>query len=186
MEIQKFTNEYIDLVKDFDCGNLVINNFLKNGSALDENRGITYIMLADKNDFIIGYYNIEAGRVDQIESLDGKNYFMPMGASVNINYLAIHSKYQGIQIAEINDQKIYLGDLLLRDCEKRILTLRQQVGICFVTLCSTEEGYHLYHERNGYEDFEDDMNVIVQESDVIGYKLYKCVDDIVGISTVKK
>ena len=75
--------------------------------------------------------------------------------------------------------KIYLGDLLLRDCEKRILKLREETGISFVIICSTDEGYHLYHVRNGYEDFEDDMNTVVQESDVGCHKLYKWVDDIV-------
>ncbi|WP_285825393.1 hypothetical protein [Schaedlerella arabinosiphila] len=42
----------------------MIDNFLKNGDALDENQGITYVMLSDKKDFIIGYYNIEVGCVD--------------------------------------------------------------------------------------------------------------------------
>jgi len=72
-----------------------------------------------------------------------------------------------------------LGDILLNDCEKRILELRKQVGITFVTLCSTNEGYHLYKARNSYEDFEDDMSTFVQESDQKCYKLYKCVDDII-------
>ena len=41
---------------------------------------------------------------------------------------------------------------------------------------------------SSYEDFEDDMSTFVQESDQKCYKLYKCVDDIVGalgISDVK-
>ena len=104
-----------------------------------------------------------------------------MGGAVNINYLAIHSKYQGTKIAEFDGQKIYLGDYLLRDCEKRILQLRKEVGIVFITLYSTEQGYHLYHERNSYEDFEDDMSTFVQESDYTCYRLYKCVDDIIGM-----
>ena len=35
--------------------------------------------------------------------------------------------------------------------------------------------------RNSYEDFEEDMNTFVQESDQKCYKLYKCVDDIIEI-----
>lgn len=38
------------------------------------------------------------------------------------------------------------------------------MGISFVTLYSTQEGYHLYHVRNSYEEFEDDMSTFVQES----------------------
>lgn len=155
-------------------------NFLKSGNALDENQGITYVMLSEKKDVIIGFYNIEVGRVDQIDNIGENVIYQPMGGAVNINYLAIDNKYQGTKIAEIDGQNIYLGDYLLRDCEKRILQLRKEVGIVFVTLYSTMQGYHLYHERNSYEDFEDDMSTFVQESDNECYKLYKCVDDIIG------
>lgn len=181
MDIVKYTSEYENLTKRFECGNIVIDNFLKNGGALDENQGITYVLLSDKKDFIIGFYNIEVGRVDQVENVGDKILYKPMGGSVNINYLAIHSKFQGTKIAEAEGKKIYLGDYLLRDCEKRILQLRKQVGIVFITLYSTKQGYHLYHERNSYEDFEDDMSTFVQESDNECFKLYKCVDDIIGL-----
>lgn len=179
MNIVKYTSEYLGLEKEFECGNMVIDKFIKDGNALDENQGITYIMLSDDAEFMIGYYNIEVGRVDQIEVVADIEYYKPMGGTVNLNYLAIHSKYQGIKIAEIAGKKIYLGDYLLRDCEKRILKLRKQIGISFVTICSTKQGYHLYHERNGYEDFEEDMNNFVSESDGQCYKLYKWVDEIV-------
>ena len=181
MNVERYTKEYENLVKDFECGNIIIDNFLRNGNALDENQGITYVLLSDKKDVIIGYYNIEVGRVDQIEDVGDTTIYKPMGGSININYLAIDSSYQGTKIAEINGKKIYLGDYLLRDCEKKILKLRKEVGIVFITLYSTEQGYHLYHERNSYEDFEDDMSTFVQESDHKCYKLYKCVDDIVEV-----
>lgn len=82
-------------------------------------------------------------------------------------------------VVQNEDCKVYLGDLLLRECEKRILKLREETGISFVTLYCTEEGYNLYHVRNGYEDFEDDINTVVQERDMGCHKLYKWVDEIV-------
>lgn len=179
MNIVKYTVEYAEMVKDFECGNIVIDKFLKDGSALDENQGITYIMLSDDFKAIIGFYNIEVGRLDQIEIIGNNEYYKPMGGTVNINYLAIHSNYQGFKITEYENKKIYLGDCLLRDCEKRVLKLRSQVGISFITICSTEQGYNLYHGRNGYEDFEEDMNNFVSESDITCKKLYKWTDDII-------
>lgn len=180
MNIEKYTSRYESLAKNFDCGNIIINNFLRGGNALDENQGITYVLLSHNKDVIIGYYNIEVGRVDQIEDIGHTKRYIPMGGAVNINYLAIHSRYQGTKIAEVEGRKIYLGDYLLRDCEKRILRLRKVVGIVFITLYSTEQGYHLYHERNSYENFEDDMSTFVQDNDNKCYKLYKCVDDIIA------
>lgn len=178
MQILKYTPEYSHLAKEFKCGNAVIDNFIRDLNPLDENQGITYLLLSDNEDFIIGYYTIEVGRVDQVEVIGDNKYYKPMGGAVNINYLAIHSDFQGMKIAEIDGKNVYLGDYILRDCEKRILDLRNKVGISFVTLYSTEEGYHLYHIRNEYESFEDDMSTFVQESDVSCYKLYKWIDDI--------
>ena len=60
MDIVKYTSEHENLTKYFECGNFVIDYFLKNGGALDENQGITYVWLSKKRDFIIGYYNIMA------------------------------------------------------------------------------------------------------------------------------
>jgi len=37
--------------------------------ALDFNQGITYVLLSDDKDFIIGYFNISVGRIDQIDVL---------------------------------------------------------------------------------------------------------------------
>lgn len=71
MNIVKYTSEYENLRNNFTCGNIVIDNFLKSNNALDENQGITYVMLSDKKDVIIGFYNIEVGRVDQIDNIGG-------------------------------------------------------------------------------------------------------------------
>lgn len=179
MRILKFGYNHCSLVKDFSCGNIIIDNFLKSGDALDLNQGITYIMLPESDDIIIGYYNISAGRVDQIEETNGYIRYIPMGGAININYLAVAKDYQKINITQDDSCKAYLGDYLLHDCEKRIVSLRKHVGTSFITLYSTKEGYHLYHERNSYEDFEDDMSTFLPESDTSCYKLYKWVDDII-------
>ena len=63
MNIKRYTKDYEKLANSFSSGNSIIDNFLHDGSALDVNRGITYVMLSDEEDFIIGYYNIENGRV---------------------------------------------------------------------------------------------------------------------------
>lgn len=176
MEFDKLKTEYIPLTKNFSCGNIVIDNFLKNSDALDDNQGITYILLSDDKDFIIGYYNISVGRVDQIEIIGDGVRYIPMGGAANINYLAVDERLQHTQIVE--GEKFYFGDYILRDCEKKILQLREKIGMAFVTLYSTEEGYHLYHDRNCYEDFDGDMSTFVEETNKSCYKLYKWVDDI--------
>lgn len=48
MNIVKYTKEFSELAGKFDCGNSVINRFLISGDALNENQGITYVMLSDQ------------------------------------------------------------------------------------------------------------------------------------------
>lgn len=100
MNIKKYTKEYESLAEQFTCGNIIIDKFLHDGSALDVNRGITYVMLSEENDYIIGYYNIENGRVDRIETVGDNDVFELMGGAININYLAIHSDWQGLLVAQ--------------------------------------------------------------------------------------
>lgn len=174
MIVRKFTHNDTTLAKSFECGNLIIDNFLKSNKALDPNYGVTYILVNNTNDFIIGYYNIEVSRVDMVEQVKDTYNIIPMGGSVNINFLAIHTKFQHTKISD--DYNMYIGDYLLCECEKRIARIRNDIGASFITIHSTEQGYHMYHDRNGYEDFESDMQTF--HKDAKSYKLYKCIDDI--------
>ncbi len=177
MQLYRLTkkSKYVSLLKGFSCNNNVIDNFLKNGDALDENQGITYILLSDEKNIVIGYFNIEVGRVDQIQNINGNIQITPMGGSVNINYLAVDSRFQHTKIGEIAGRNIYIGDYLVHRCEMIIKKLRKKVGISFITLYSTKEGLNLYKNRNGYEEFEDDMSTFIKESDKYSYK---CVGDL--------
>lgn len=68
MEFIKLTNENHHLVNTFDCKNSVINNFLKSENALDLNQGVTYILLNDTKNEVIGFYNIGISRIDQVQN----------------------------------------------------------------------------------------------------------------------
>mgnify|MGYP006918805014 CR=1 FL=1 len=54
-EYKKIYKEKWKFSKKFTCGNIVIDKFLHDGSALDVNRGITYIMLSDDNNCTNGW-----------------------------------------------------------------------------------------------------------------------------------
>ncbi len=60
MNIVKYTPEYENLKENFTCGNVVIDNFLRNGNALDENQGITYVLLSDKIGCCLEYSNAKS------------------------------------------------------------------------------------------------------------------------------
>ena len=57
-----FKPEYKALAQSFTYGNIISDHFLQSSDALDLNQGITYVLLSDKKNAIIGYYNIEVVR----------------------------------------------------------------------------------------------------------------------------
>lgn len=163
------------LASRFRSDNIVIDNFIKSEKALDANLGVTYLLIDD--DELLGFYNIGVGQINSIVSINGTSYYALMGGAVYINYLALDKGYQHTLL--IKDSHFYYGDYLLRKCERKILALRKCIGASFIVVHSTPEGYRLYHDRNDYEDFEEDMNSFVQESDKSCYRLYKCIDDLI-------
>lgn len=148
-----------ELALNFCCGNIFIDSFLRSQQALDDGFGKSYIWLEDDGSRIIGFYNISVGSIDYTDS-DAR---YKMGGAAHINEFAIDQKYQGISAGD-GKTDAHLSDLLLEDCIKRIMFIRDNhIGFSFVTLQSTKEGHSLY-ERNEFCEIESDMNI----SDVEG------------------
>ena len=177
VNIVKYTKELQNLSNKFDCGNIVINSFLKQDYAFDSNQGVTYVMLNKNKSCIMGFYTIEVDRIDEIECIGKSKIFKFMGGAIYINFLALDLRYQKYKIGKSDCRNLYLSDYLLIDCENRILDIQSRVGVAFITLSSTDQGYSLYL-RNSYENFENDMYVIQKEKDLDGHKMYKCINDI--------
>lgn len=152
------------LASSFNCGNIYLDNFLNSNLALDYGFGKTYVWVDNKKSKIIGYYNITAGSVEVIKD----NRSCKVGSAVHINEFAIDLKYQKT-IYDVN-QKWYMSDILLFDCINRIEYLRTHyLGLTFITLASTKDGYYLY-KRNEFEELEDEMQIPLYEE-----KEYDCI-----------
>ena len=106
----------------------VTGKFLNSENALDFNQGITYVLLSDDKDFIIGYFNISVGRIDQIEKVMDHTYYIPMGGAININYLAVDKRLQHTLL--VPEAKIYYGDYMstfVQDSDKNCKKLYKWV-----------------------------------------------------------
>ena len=155
LNVVPYTAELQRLAGSFSSGNDHLDRFLREQISLDDNFGKTYVWLSSNNDFIVGYYNVGTGSIDEIQS---DLIRFKMGGSIHINEFALDKHFHGqTQGYTESGDKINLSDLLLDDCLQRIMRLRSHhVGFTFVTLCSTEEGYHLY-VRNGFEELDAGM-----------------------------
>lgn len=86
------------------------------------------------------------------------------------------NKYNGLLQEETEDGVVInLSDVLLDECLQRIESIRKMVGFTFVTLSSTDEGYHLY-KRNAFEDLEEDISFSVEEGDSTSRPMFRTID----------
>lgn len=64
MKISKLQQKHKKILDTFSCGNIVIDNFLKNGAAFDDGIGKTYLLLSEDEKNVIGYYTISTGSME--------------------------------------------------------------------------------------------------------------------------
>ncbi len=96
-------NKSCDL-KEFDCGDLVLNRYLTNYASQDIKRYIASVFLGiiDSNK-VVGYYTLSSNRID-ISELDSEytkrlpNY--PYLPAILIGRLGVDKKYQGQRFGE--------------------------------------------------------------------------------------
>lgn len=86
-------------------------------------------------------------------------------------------EYQGTVQEYLEDGTvIHTSDFLLFDCMEKIKEIRvKHLGFTFVTLSSTEEGYHLYL-RNGFEKLDDDISFSLEEAEEGCIPMYYAID----------
>lgn len=172
LNVKKLKPELKFLLGNFDSGNLYLDHFIKGESAWDRSIGKTYLLLSDDGNQLIGYYNISVGSLDLIEN----GIHEKLGGCVHINCFALDKRYQKCAIETEGEKKLYLSDLLLADCMRRVSKLREKhIGVAFITLNSTKEGLWLY-TRNDFEPLEEDMFFSIDSSDIECTQMYLPLD----------
>lgn len=165
---QKLTRElYETLRHNFNSGNDVVDNFINTTACLDIGVGVTYIALDDEN-LMMAYYNVSTGCV--VDTLNN----LKVGGSIHINKFGLDKIYQGFHF-EPDNSGLKLSDVLFCKIIDNIISMREFIGFSFITLCSTQEGLHLY-QRSGFEPIESDMTVIQDESEKGCYQMYHPLD----------
>lgn len=104
--IERLTTENYDCVKDFECGNEVINEYLKK-KALHDMLGTTYVII-DKNDGIaLGYCTICCSGITH--KYQNSVRTLP---SIEIRYFAIINRLHKLQFSP-DDAHYYFSDHMM-------------------------------------------------------------------------
>lgn len=171
--IKAMLPEFQSLTIRFNSGNVHLDNFLKSSDALNSSLGKTYVFLSEDEHDLIGYYNLGTGSLEEYQGHNRTKY----GGAIHINEFAVDIRYQNIVFDETADgEKVYLSDIMLIDCIKRIESIRENhVGASFVTLNATLEGERFYL-RMGFDYLEDNMTFSKEYSEISCIPMYFPLD----------
>lgn len=138
----------------FNSGNPYIDRFLQGSEAWDESIAKTFVWLNEQDENIIGYYSLSAGSLCEMED----DWLYDLGGAAYIKCFAIDRQYQRHNSAvRMQDVEINYSHLLLRDCIKRVRSIREKsLGLSFITLHATQEGEKLYI-AHGFDTLLPDM-----------------------------
>jgi len=137
------------VLKDFDCGNLDLNQFLKKFASRNDNSGYgKTVVLLEKNE-IIGYFTLASCSIKYDEfpfdgNLSFAKYPIPC---IKIAMLAVNKKRQN---------KGY-GKILIKEAFMRILSVTNTIGIRLIIVDAKESSIK-FHERLGFLKLKTNSN----------------------------
>ena len=139
----------IEKTKYFDCGNEVINDYLKK-HAYEDSRATTFVIYDIENNCIINYYSLScSGFV-----LDYNSHFTIYPA-VEIKMFAIDEQYKHIIYSP--DDNLTLSDYIFGNVISRIYDFTEnECGADKVILYSVPKAENFYI-KNGFIRFQDFM-----------------------------
>ena len=128
---------------DFDCGNDLLNNYLKNQARQDIKRKLSacFILTLIETDNVIGYYTLSNNSIPlshfskKIQSKLPESYTsIP---TTLLGRLAVDKKYQGRG----------MGKILLIDALKRSFTYSQEIGSFAVVVDPVDNDARKFYEK---------------------------------------
>ena len=151
-EIVLFTSKYKNAVKDFDCGNEVINQYLTE-QAYDDINAVTYLVINSDNKEVIGFISLCCSG---IRYTTDESFHVTLPA-VEIKYFAIINSLHKL-VFDDTDDHFYFSDKVLcevlrmcRDISERI------IGARYILLYAVDSAVRFY-ERNLFTPYTEFMS----------------------------
>lgn len=110
--------------KDFDCGNELLNNYLKNQAGQDVKRklSVCFVFIDQETDVVKGYYTLSNN------SIPLNNFSEHIQKRLPASYTAIPTTLLGRLAVDKRNQGMGAGSVLLIDALKRSYGISKQIG----------------------------------------------------------
>lgn len=141
--------------KDFDCGIDELNVFLREqaGQKLKYHQSKTYILSADDEQTIIGYFTLANTRLDWHHSISTK--YKTVNTAALIARLAVDKRYQGQNV----------GKYLLLTALKKLMAANEIIPIPIIVV-DAKDGASEFYAQFGFQplDYEGNRLFILMET----------------------
>lgn len=134
------------LKENFSCGQLSLDNYIKNQAKQDINRDLSvcYILTEKNTEIVSGYYTISGNSIKRdvfpeelLKKLPSTYTDLP---AILLGRLAVDKKHQGKKI----------GELLLIDALKRCFEISQSMGVIAVIVDPIDEKAIQFYAKYGF------------------------------------
>lgn len=146
----------IEMLRDFDCGNSSINEFIREKS-LDTRGKVTYVFIDGENKKVICFCAICCTAIS-INATDGKNKFRTGMPTIEIDFFAVDERYRSLPFDRESNRYETLSNALFSYMIKLINEISvEHVGATHICLYAVPKAVNFY-KRCGFEEFEEYMN----------------------------
>lgn len=130
--------------KGFDCGVPALNDFLQKttGQKSARNQAQTYVLAADDNHTVVGFFTLTATRFDWREAAGKKN--KTVDTTALIARLAVDKRFAGQGV----------GLFLLRTALEKLITANDILGIPVIVV-DAKDGAAAFYETLGFRFLEE-------------------------------
>ena len=126
-------------IKQFDCGNEHLNNYLKKYAFQNQNKNISNTFVAQKGDKVIGYYTLTFGSVLKED--------LPVKTKKNLPNYPIPVIILARLAVDKNERGKDLGKGLLKDIVLRTLQASEIAGIKAIMVKAKDEEAKAFYEK---------------------------------------
>jgi len=131
----------------FSCGVDSLDRYLRERAGQDQRRGaaVCYVLTEADSARVIGYYTLSATSVRRLTdvpaALKRRLPRYPDVPATLLGCLAVDQTFQGSG----------MGEMLLADALRRVLLLRQELGVAGVVVDAEDEGVIAFYERFDFQ-----------------------------------
>jgi len=130
-------------VADFDCGNPLLNNWLKRFAWQNQQANAAKTFVISIKNQVVGFYSLAVGSVEHIDAPDRvkKGLALHPIPVMILARLAVDQRYQGKK----------LGRGLLKDALRRTLQASEYAGIRAIFVYAKDDSAREFYESFGFE-----------------------------------